>query len=105
VSEPALPALPDGGLTSAIAVATRDGNRVIAGTSKGDVLTSRQALTATAESEWAVARPRAGWVTMVEETGFGPIVTEWLSLVRDSSGRKRLFAFTHGRGAWRVDLR
>jgi hypothetical protein len=179
-------ALPDSGLTSAIAVAAGDGNRVIAGTSKGDALTSRQALTATAQSEWAVARPRAGWVTsvtfdpqnadivyatygnfggghvyrsddggitwrelpgapdsalpdipvhslvvdpddssriylgtdlgvfvsadggqrwMVEETGFGPIVTEWLSLLRDSSGRKRLFAFTHGRGAWRVDLR
>lgn len=42
---------------------------------------------------------------LVEETGFGPAVTEWLSLIRDSSGRKRLFAFTHGRGAWRVDLR
>ena len=26
-------------------------------------------------------------------------VTEWLALVRDTSGRKRLFAFTHGRGA------
>jgi hypothetical protein len=45
----------------------------------------------------------AGW--MAEETGFGPIVTEWLSLIRDTSGRRRLFAFTHGRGAWRVDLR
>jgi hypothetical protein len=42
---------------------------------------------------------------LVEETGFGPAVTEWLSLVRDPSGRRRLFAFTHGRGAWRVDLR
>jgi hypothetical protein len=42
---------------------------------------------------------------MMEETGFGPIVTEWLSLVRDGSGRKRLVAFTHGHGAWRVDLR
>jgi hypothetical protein len=44
-----------------------------------------------------------GW--MVEETGFGAAVTEWLSLIRDTSGRKRLFAFTHGRGAWRVDVR
>jgi photosystem II stability/assembly factor-like uncharacterized protein len=42
---------------------------------------------------------------MVEETGFGPVVTEWLSLIRDTSGRKRLFAFTHGRGVWRVDVR
>lgn len=44
----------------------------------------------------------AGW--MVEETGFGPAVTEWLALQRDTAGRTRLFAFTHGRGAWRVDL-
>jgi hypothetical protein len=42
---------------------------------------------------------------MVEETGFGPVVTEWLALQRDTAGRKRLFAFTHGRGVWRVDLR
>ena len=42
---------------------------------------------------------------MVEETGFGPVVTEWLAMLRDTTGRKRLFAFTHGRGAWRVDLR
>jgi hypothetical protein len=42
---------------------------------------------------------------MLEETGFGPVVTEWLSLIRDASGRKRLFAFTHGRGVWRVDVR
>jgi hypothetical protein len=42
---------------------------------------------------------------MSEETGYGPIVTEWLSLLRDGSGRKRLFAFTHGRGVWRVDIR
>jgi photosystem II stability/assembly factor-like uncharacterized protein len=44
-----------------------------------------------------------GW--MAEETGFGPAVTEWLSLLRDPSGRRLLFAFTHGRGAWRVELR
>jgi hypothetical protein len=42
---------------------------------------------------------------MVEETGFGAAVTEWLSLIRDTSGRTRLFGFTHGRGAWRVDVR
>jgi hypothetical protein len=39
-----------------------------------------------------------------EETGFGPAVTMWLSIVRDPSGQKLLFAFTHGRGAWRVKL-
>jgi hypothetical protein len=42
---------------------------------------------------------------MSEETGFGPAVTMWLSLIRTPSGQKQLFAFTHGRGAWRVNLR
>ena len=42
---------------------------------------------------------------MVEETGFGPAVTMWLSMVRTPSGEKMLFAFTHGRGAWRVKLK
>jgi hypothetical protein len=178
--------LPDGGLTSAIAIAPGDGNHVIVGTHKGDVLINRQALQATAQTDWSGARPRQGWVTSVtfdprdaqtvyatygnfggahvyrstdggtnwqpldgsadltlpdipvhsmvvdpddssrlylgtdvgvfvsidggqrwmpEETGFGPVVTEWLSLIRDTSGRKRLFAFTHGRGVWRVDIR
>jgi hypothetical protein len=42
---------------------------------------------------------------LAEETGFGPAVTMWLSLVRTPAGQKYLFAFTHGRGAWRVALR
>jgi photosystem II stability/assembly factor-like uncharacterized protein len=47
----------------------------------------------------------AGRSWMAEETGFGPAVTMWLSLIRTPSGQKQLFAFTHGRGAWRVQLR
>jgi hypothetical protein len=46
-----------------------------------------------------------GRTWMTEETGFGPAVTMWLSLIRTPSGQKQLFAFTHGRGAWRVTLR
>jgi hypothetical protein len=46
-----------------------------------------------------------GRTWMSEETGFGPAVTMWLSLIRTPSGQKQLFAFTHGRGAWRVALR
>ena len=46
-----------------------------------------------------------GRTWMTEETGFGPAVTMWLSLIRTPSGQKQLFAFTHGRGAWRVSLR
>ena len=47
----------------------------------------------------------AGRTWMTEETGFGPAVTMWLSLIRTQSGQKQLYAFTHGRGAWRVTLR
>ena len=46
-----------------------------------------------------------GHTWMAEETGFGPAVTMWLSLIHTPSGEKQLFAFTHGRGAWRVTLR
>lgn len=37
-----------------------------------------------------------------ENTGFGNVSVEHLEI--NSTGTKRLFAFTHGRGAWRVDL-
>ncbi len=40
----------------------------------------------------------------VENTGFANVVTEWLSLGSDVAGSPWLFAFTHGRGAWKVDL-
>jgi hypothetical protein len=46
-----------------------------------------------------------GQTWMTEETGFGPAVTTWLSLIRTPAGQKQLFAFTHGRGAWRVAFR
>ena len=46
-----------------------------------------------------------GRAWMTEETGFGPAVTMWLSVIRTTSGEKQLYAFTHGRGAWRVRLR
>lgn len=39
----------------------------------------------------------------VEITGFPNVSTEWLAMTGNASGRK-LFAFTHGRGAWRADL-
>ena len=45
-----------------------------------------------------------GRTWMTEETGFGPAVTMWLQIVRATDGNKYLFAFTHGRGAWRVRL-
>jgi len=40
----------------------------------------------------------------VENTGFANAVTEWLTLGADAEGVPWLFAFTHGRGAWRARL-
>ena len=50
-----------------------------------------------------VSRDR-GATWMVENTGFANAVTEWLALGDGPDDRPRLLAFTHGRGAWRVDL-
>src|SRR5262249_43788294 len=51
----------DAGVVSTIAIAPSDPNRVAAGTNKGDVVSSRAALTATASTTWAASRPRDGW--------------------------------------------
>jgi hypothetical protein len=40
----------------------------------------------------------------VENTGFATVVTECLTLGTGDDGSRYLFAFTHGRGAWRVEL-
>jgi photosystem II stability/assembly factor-like uncharacterized protein len=40
----------------------------------------------------------------VENTGFATAVTEALALGSDAAGNPWLFAFSHGRGAWRVAL-
>jgi len=45
-----------------------------------------------------------GDVWSVENTGFGAIVTEWLAPLLMTTGERWLFAFTHGRGAWKVKL-
>jgi photosystem II stability/assembly factor-like uncharacterized protein len=40
----------------------------------------------------------------VENTGFANVITEWLTVL-DGPGGAVLYAFTHGRGAWRVPIR
>ncbi len=42
----------------------------------------------------------ASWA--VENTGYANAVTESLAFTTDAEGNQILFAFTHGRGAWRV---
>ncbi len=39
----------------------------------------------------------------VEDSGFPNVVTEWLAVRADQNGRE-IYAFTHGRGAWRARL-
>lgn len=173
------------GQISAIAVAPGNSQRVVAGSSEGDVYRSESALSATGSSTWESTRPTAGFVSSlafepgsqdviyatyagfggphvwrsedygetweaidgsgassipdipvhsvvvdpentrriylgtdlgvftsgdrgrtwaVENTGFANAVTEWLAIGDGPDDRPRLFAFTHGRGAWRVDL-
>jgi len=173
------------GQISAIAVAPGNSQRVVAGTSEGDIYRSLSALGTTGFTTWGSTRPRAGFVTSlafepgsqdviyatfagfggphvwrsedygqtwepldgegplslpdipvhsvvvdpeyvrriylgtdlgvftsanrgrtwaVENTGFATAVTEWLAIGDGPDDRPRLFAFTHGRGAWRVDL-
>jgi photosystem II stability/assembly factor-like uncharacterized protein len=45
-----------------------------------------------------------GLTWAAENTGFANAVTEWLALETDYQGEPWLFAFTRGRGAWRVPL-
>ncbi|MCP4200420.1 MAG: hypothetical protein GY769_00625 [bacterium] len=40
----------------------------------------------------------------VEASGLPPAVTEWISYIETPGGARYLFAFTHGRGAWRLRL-
>lgn len=191
---PASPRLLDGptpapaAQVSALAVAAADSNRVLAGTNEGSIFRSAAATTATADTAWAKAKPRAGWVSSVafdpanpavayatyssfggvhvwksadggaswapldgtgaasrrlpdlpvhaiavdptrpgrlyvgtdlgvfasldggaswsvEATGFANVVVEALAIQRGAGGSANLFAFTYGRGAYRVALR
>ncbi|HWM95192.1 MAG TPA: hypothetical protein VN493_30840 [Thermoanaerobaculia bacterium] len=44
----------------------------------------------------------ANWA--VENTGFANVITSWLTVLKGPDGKRTLFAFTHGRGAWKVAL-
>lgn len=172
------------GQMSAIAVAPRLSDRVIAGTTTGAIYSNNAATTATAASVWTRVQPRDGWVSSlnfdpndasilyatyagfggrhvwksidggatwsaidgtgngelpdipvhslavdptrgghlylgtdlgvfvsvdggahwnVEQTGFASVVTEWVTIAQGARG-PAVYAFTHGRGAWRAEL-
>lgn len=79
----ALPDLP----VNSIAVDPEDGRHLYLGTDLG-VFVSKDG--------------GANW--LVENTGFANVMTAWLSVLRHPDGTRTLFAFTHGRGAWKVTL-
>jgi photosystem II stability/assembly factor-like uncharacterized protein len=44
----------------------------------------------------------ANW--LVENTGFANVITSWLTILKGPGSTRTLFAFTHGRGAWKITL-
>ena len=83
VGDAALPDLP----VHVIVVDPDDRDRLFVGTDLGVFVTTDGGV---------------GWAQ--ENAGFGNIVTESLTLQREGS-RLMLYAFTHGRGAWKVSVK
>jgi len=44
----------------------------------------------------------ANW--LVENTGFANVITSWLTVLEGPDHTRTLFAFTHGRGAWKITI-
>ena len=70
-----------------LAVDPRDGRRLYLGTDMGIFVSTDGG------GHWAV-----------ENTGFASVLTESLTLQQKPDGTVTLFAFTRGRGAWKVDV-
>lgn len=83
VGRGALPDLP----VNAIAVDPEDGRQLFVATDLG-VFVSRDG--------------GASW--LVENTGFANVITSWLAIQKGPGDARTLFAFTHGRGAWKITL-
>ena len=83
VGRGALPDLP----VNAIAVDPEDGRQLFVATDLG-IFVSRDG--------------GANW--LVENTGFANVITSWLAIQKGPGDARTLFAFTHGRGAWKITL-
>ena len=79
----ALPDLP----VNAIAVDPVDGRYLYLGTDLG-VFVSKDG--------------GANW--LVENTGFANVITSWVTVQKGEGNTRTLFAFTHGRGAWKITI-
>jgi photosystem II stability/assembly factor-like uncharacterized protein len=62
------------GITSAVAIAATDGNRVMIGTSVGFIHHSESALSADANTEWPFTAPRSGFVSWVAYDPVDPAI-------------------------------
>ncbi|MBO1319593.1 BACON domain-containing protein [Acanthopleuribacter pedis] len=69
-----------------VAVHPADSNRIYIGTDLGVYVSTNSGMS------WSA-----------ENTGYANVVTEWLQFIEDDC-RVILYAFTHGRGAWRLPL-
>jgi photosystem II stability/assembly factor-like uncharacterized protein len=175
---------PLSGHVSAFAIAPRQSEHVVAGTTDGSIYMTTRGSTANAATQWTRVQPREGWVSSitfdpndasilyatyagfggqhvwkssdagstwtsidgagdesipdipvhslavepfrpdrlylgtdlgvfvsidggahwnVENTGFAAVVTEWVTIAQGERG-PAVYAFTHGRGAWRAEL-
>lgn len=83
VGRGALPDLP----VNTIAVDPEDGRRLYLATDLGVFLSKDGG---------------ANW--LVENTGFANVITSWLTILSGPDHTRTLFAFTHGRGAWKITI-
>ena len=89
--------MPDGGLVSTIAIHGADSNRVVAGTHKGHIVSSKAALSTTAGTTWDVSRARAGWVTSV---AFDPKNSSTIYATYGDFGGAHVYRSLDGGAAW-----
>jgi hypothetical protein len=86
---------------SAIAVSPHDSNVVFAGTRTGEIFRTNSALTATAETEWAMSKARTGWVSSILPDASDPsVVYAVYSSFNRVEGDAHLYKSVDGGETW-----
>ena len=89
--------LPDSGRASTIAISPADSNRIMVGTSKGDIVSTRAGLAAIATTVWETTRPRDGWVTSV---AFDPRNVTTLYATYGNFGGRHVYRSANDGATW-----
>lgn len=90
------------GITSAIAIAPGNPDRVLAGTSAGSIYRSDAALSSLADTEWLAAKPRAGYVSSLNFDPKNPNVAYATYSTFNSTGNTgHVFKSDDGGVTWR----